>query len=220
MAMNNEQAILDRLDQIEARLTPLCNTGSSLLELKEDILPLLGGTMQALTKELGQVESGFELKDLQRLAIKLLRSVRNMTIVLEHLDSVIDFVNTVEPLLKSSVPQLIGYLDDLEQKGVLRIIQAGLGLRSKIAASYSAEDIEQIGDGLVVLLGLAKQMGTPEARCFLNNMAAIPGELDLSEAKPVGALGLLSAMKKDEIRAGLGVLMELTKAMCKLKPEA
>ena len=30
------------------------------------------------------------------------------------------FVTTLEPLLRSSVPKLIHYLDELEQKGVLR----------------------------------------------------------------------------------------------------
>ncbi len=215
--MNNEQAILERLDRIEAQLAPLSGSIRGFNELRDDILPLLGGTMKALTREMGQIESGFELNDLQRLMIKFLRSVRNLNILLENLDGVIDFVKTVEPLLKSSVPQLIGYLDDLEQKGVLRIIQAGLGLRSKIAASYSADDIERIGDGLVVLLGLAQKMGAPEAKTLLEKMAGLPAQLDLSKAKPVGPVGLFSAAGKEEIKEGLGVMLELTKAMGKLK---
>jgi len=212
-----EQSILDRLDRLEARLGPMCDSARDLQELKEDILPLLNGTVQLLIRELGQVESGFRLDDLFRLFIKALRNVKNLTFALEQMENLIDFVQTIEPLLKSSVPQLIQYLDELERNGVLRIIQAGLGVRSKIASAYSAEDIDQIGDGMVVLIGLAKRLSEPKARELLDKLAALPAGLDLSQAKGVGPMGLLSAAGKSEVREGLGVVMELTKALGKLK---
>jgi len=129
----------------------------------------------------------------------------------------VDFVLTIEPLLKSSVPQLINYLDDLEQKGVLRIIQSTLDVRAKIAAAYSAEDVDQIGDGLVALLGLAQKLSDPQATAFLQKMAELPSKVDLDKAKPVGPFGMLGALSSKEARKGLGVLMELTKAMGGLK---
>jgi hypothetical protein len=91
-----------------------------------------------------------------------LRSVKHLQFCLEQLENIVDFVLTIEPLLKSSVPQLINYLDDLEQKGVLRIIQSTLDVRAKVAASYSPEDVDQIGDGLVALLGLAQKLSNPQ----------------------------------------------------------
>jgi hypothetical protein len=220
--MTNEQAILeqsiiDRLDRLEARLVPMCESARGLQELKDDILPMLNGTVQILIQELGQVESGFKLDDLFRLFIKALRNVKNLTFALEQMENLIDFVQTIEPLLKSSVPQLIQYLDELERNGVLRIIQAGLGVRSKIASAYSAEDIDQIGDGLVVLIGLAKRLSDPKARELLDKLAALPSDVDLSQAKEVGPLGLLSAAGRSEVKEGLGVVMELTKALGKLK---
>ena len=212
-----EQSIIDRLDRLESRLGPMCESARGLQELKNDVLPLLNGTVQILIQELGQVESGFKLDDLFRLFIKALRNVKNLTFALEQMENLVDFVQTIEPLLKSSVPQLIQYLDQLERNGVLRIIQAGLGVRSKIATAYSAEDIDQIGDGLVVLIGLAKKLSDPKARDLLDKLAALPSDLDLSQAKEVGPLGLISAAGKSEVKEGLGVMMELTKALGKLK---
>ncbi len=215
--MTNEQAIIERLDRIEAQLAPLSESARGLKELKDDVTPLLNGTVQVMIQELGQVESAFRLDDLFRLIIRGLRSVRHLIYSLEQLENLIDFVQTVEPLLKSSVPQLINYLDELERNGVLRIIQAGLGLRSKIAAAYSAEDIEEIGDGLVALLGLAKKLGDPRTKAFLEKMIEIPAEVDLSACKGIGPVGLLAACGGGEVKEGLGVLVELTKAMGKLK---
>ena len=41
--------------------------------------------------------------------------------------------------------------------------------------------------------------------------------MDLAGAKPVGPFGMLGALSSKEARQGLGILMELTKAMGGLK---
>jgi uncharacterized protein YjgD (DUF1641 family) len=133
------------------------------------------------------------------------------------MQSLVDFVKDIEPLLKSAVPQMIHTLDEMERKGVFRIIKATMGVRTKIAETYSAEDIEQIGDGMVAMLGIAKKMSDPKAVAFLEKAAAIPGSIDLSASKKMGPFGMMSAIYNDEIKVGLGVLMELTKALGKLK---
>jgi uncharacterized protein YjgD (DUF1641 family) len=215
--MTTEEQILERLDRIEAQLAPISASAKGLNELREDLIPLSGQAFRLLIRELEDVESGFQLEDLLALMKRSLRSVKHLQFSLEQLENIVDFVLTVEPLLKSAVPQLINYLDDLEQKGVLRIIQSTLDVRAKIAASYSPEDVEQIGDGLVALLGMAQKLSDPQAQAFLNKMAALPSKVDLEKAKPIGPFGMLGALSSKEARQGLGVLMELTKAMGGLK---
>ena len=215
--MTIEKQILERLDRIEAQLAPVSQTASGLNELRNDLIPLSGQAFRLLIRELEDVESGFQLEDLLALMKRFLRSVKHLQFGLEQLENVVDFVLTIEPLLKSSVPQLINYLDDLEQKGILRIIQSTLDVRAKVAASYSPEDVDQIGDGLVALLGLAQKLSDPQATAFLQKMAELPSKVDLDKAKPIGPFGMLGALSSKEARKGLGVLMELTKAMGGLK---
>ncbi len=215
--MTTEEKILERLDRIEAQLAPVSASAKGLNELKEDLIPLSGQAFRLLIRELEDVESGFQLEDLLALMKRSLRSVKHLQFCLEQLENIVDFVLTIEPLLKSSVPQLINYLDDLEQKGVLRIIQSTLDVRAKVAASYSPEDVDQIGDGFVALLGLAQKLSDPQATAFLQKMAELPSKVDLDKAKPVGPFGMLGALSSKEARQGLGVLMELTKAMGALK---
>lgn len=215
--MTTEEQILERLDRIEAQLAPVSASARGLNELREDLIPLSGQAFRLLIRELEDVESGFQLEDLLALMKRSLRSVKHLQFALGQMENVVDFILTIEPLLKSSVPQLINYLDDLEQKGILRIIQSTLDVRAKIAAAYSPEDVDQIGDGLVALLGLAQKLGEPKAQAFLGKMAALPSKVDLEKAKPVGPFGMLGALSSKEARQGLGVLMELTKAMGDLK---
>jgi uncharacterized protein YjgD (DUF1641 family) len=70
---------------------------------------------------------------------------------------------------------------------------------------------------VVAMLGSAKKLGDPKARAFLEKMAELPCRVNLQEAKPVGPFGLLGALTSPETRQGLGVLVELTKAMGQLK---
>jgi uncharacterized protein YjgD (DUF1641 family) len=170
-----------------------------------------------LIRELEDVESGFQLEDLMVLLKRFLRSIKPIIFSLEQLENTVDFVTTIEPLLKSAIPQVINYLDDLEQRGVLRVITSMLDVRAKIAAAYSPEDIDQIGDGAVVALGLAKKLADPKAAEFLEKMAELPSKIDLANAKPVGPFGMIGALSSKQARDGLGVLMELTKAMGALK---
>jgi uncharacterized protein YjgD (DUF1641 family) len=215
--MTSEELILERLDRIESRLAPLTDSARSVSELRDDLTPLANNAVKLLVKELQDVESSFQLKDLMEMSKQFLRSVRNVTYSLKQLQNAVDFITTLEPLLRGSVPQLIGYLDDMEQRGVFRIINATLGVRAKIAKTYSPEDIEQIGDGVVALLGLAKKITSPQALAFLGSVAELPAKLDLASSKGVGPFGLLGAISNKEVKEGLGVLMELTKGLGTLK---
>lgn len=215
--MTNEEQILERLDRIEVQLAPISQTASNLKELKDDLIPLSGQAFRLMIRELEDVESGFQLEDLMGLTKRFLRSMKYIQFSLEQLENIVDFVNTIEPLLKSAVPQIINYLDDLEQRGVLRIITSMLDVRAKIALAYDAEDIEEIGDGAVLALGLVKKLSDPKANEFLEKFAELPSKVDLAGAKPVGLFGMLGALSSKQAREGLGVLMELTKAMGQLK---
>ena len=215
--MTNEELILKRLENIETQITPLIKTADKLNELREDMIPLSNQAVQLLINELQDVEAGFELEDLFHLVKQLLRSTRSIIFGLKQMVGFVEFMKDTEPLLKQAVPQMINYLDDLEQRGVLRIIQAMMGVRAKVAAAYTPEDIDQIGDGMVSLLGLGKKLTDPKLLTFLEKVVEIPAAVDLSASKKVGPWGLVSASSNDEVKEGLGVLIELTKALSKLK---
>ena len=216
--MTNEEKILDKLEKLEADIAPLLKVGSSMVELKNDLIPLQNQAFQLLIRELHEIEAGFELEDFTALTKQMLRSTRDFIFALQQMSSIIEFVRDMEPLLKSSVPQMIKYLDELEGKGVFRTYAAMLDVRAKVAAAYTAEDIERIGDGMVGLLGLAKKMSDPKAIAFLEKAAEVPAGVDLGNVKKVGPFGLASAGFNDEVKQGFGVLIELTKALGKLQP--
>ena len=215
--MNNEELILDRLDRLEQEIAPMAETARSIMELREDLTPRVNEAVKALIVELSDLEADFQSEDLIFLIKKAMRNVRNLIFLLEQLKNLTDFALTAEPLLKSTVPQIIYYFDDLEQKGVFRIANASMEIMQKIGETYTEEDLEQMGDGLVKLMGIAKKLTTPEALTLLDNAAELPAKIDLSRAKSAGPFSMLWAMGNKEVKEGFGVLLELTKGLAALK---
>ena len=215
--MNQEDTIQNRLERLEQQIAPVADSARSISELREELAPRVNEAVKALIVELADIEADFQLEDLLFFIKKVLRNVRNLTYSIDQLKNIIDFVLIAEPLLKSTVPQMIYYMDDLEQRGVFTLLSSSMEMIKKTAETYTAEDLSQIGDGLVKLLGIFKKLTTPESLALLDKAAEIPSCVDISRAKPAGAWGLLWAMGNPEVKNGLGILLELTKGLSALK---
>ena len=213
---SQEKLILERLERMEGQLQTLVKSQESLAELKNDLAPLMNSTFKIMLKELGTLETGFQLEDLFALLKQGLRSVRNLTQALEMLETLLELWNCIEPLLKSTVPNLINYMDNLERRGLFHTYAAMLEVRTKVAAHYDAEEIASMSDAFVLLLSMLKKLSDPRMIDFMNRMLDLPLAIKLEEAKPLGPIGMLTAMGSKEARQGMGVAMELTKALGKL----
>jgi len=225
--MTNEEVILERLARIEERLEGVARVEEQLAafnkpfenlsDLGRDLSLLMDPAVRRLTEELVEVEIGFQSEDFFALMKRFLPSLKYLTWSLEQLENLVDWWEDMEPVLKLAVPKLIDYLDHLEQKGIFRINAAVLEMYGKIAANYAPEDIDAIGDGFVLMHGLVKKLSNPELIQFLERLVEVPLEVRLDKVKPVGPLGLAWKMRSPECRQGLGVMLELTRALGKMQ---
>ena len=216
--MTNEEAILARLERLEDRIAPMAETARAVGELREELAPRVNEAVHALIRELADVEADFQLEDLLHLIKKALRNTKNISFTLDQLKNLIDFAVTVEPLLKSSVPQMIEYLDGLERSGVFRLVQAGMETVKAIGETFSEAELDQIRSGLVRLAGTLKPLFRPDTLDLIERAAELPGKMDLAAARAVGPWDLIKALGDDEIKQGAGVALELVRRLATLKP--
>lgn len=229
--MNAEEQILERLTRIEEKLEQFSSCADHLKsftnifenfhDLGRDVTLLTYPTVKILTEELGEVETGFQLEDIAFLLKRFLLSLRHLAWGLEQLENLVDWWQDMEPLMKVAVPHIIDFLEDLDQKGIFKGYQAMLQGYAKIAQQYSAEDIDVIAEGIVRMHGVAKKFSDPGFVNFVETFMDVPGQVNLGECKPSGPLGLMWRMRSQECRQGLGVMLELTKALgkiCKITP--
>jgi uncharacterized protein YjgD (DUF1641 family) len=216
--MTHEEEILARLERLENRIAPMAETASAVSELRDELAPRVNEAVHALIRELADVEADFQLEDLLHLLKKALRNTKNLSFSLDQLKNLIDFAVTVEPLLKSSIPQMILYLDGLERSGVFRLLQTGIETLKAIGESFTEDELGQMRTGLVRLAETLKAMCRPEAIELIERAAQLPSQVDLSAAKAVGPWGLMWSLGDDDIKKGLGVVLELTRGLAILKP--
>lgn len=214
---SKEDLLLERLDRMEGQLNTLVKAQQGFAELKADIAPLMNSTVRLLIDELGVVESGFQLEDVFTFLKQAMRNLPKFIQAMEMMENLFELWDCMEPLMKSAVPQLINYMDNLERKGVLRTYAAMLEVRAKVAAHYDPEEMASMSDAFVLMLSMLKKLSDPQMIDFMNRILDLPMSINLAGAKPMGPLAMLSAMGNKETREGLGVAMELTKALGKLK---
>ncbi|MCP4717922.1 MAG: DUF1641 domain-containing protein [Desulfobacteraceae bacterium] len=215
--MTNEEKILERLERLEEKITPIAESAASIKELREELAPRVNEAVQALIVGLADVEADFQLEKLIYLCKKVMRNMDNFSFALDMLHSFIDLAVNAEPLLKSTVPQTISFLDDLEQKHVFKMLSILLDVIKNITNKYTPEEIEQISQGLGKLVDSLANLTDPKAVDMLEKASKIPAAISLEESKPAGPFSMLMAMNDQDIKQGLGVLLQLTKGLSTLK---
>jgi uncharacterized protein YjgD (DUF1641 family) len=100
---------------------------------------------------------------------------------------------------------------------VIRSIEAIVDMYAKLASVYKPEDIDSIGDGFVRMHGMVKKLSDPRVIDFLDRLTDVPAQVNLEKARPVGPFGMMFRMMGKETKQGLGVALELTKALGKVQ---
>ena len=211
--MTNEERILAELAALRAEVAPVVQAARSMENLRRDLAPRVEEAVRALIVELSEMEGDFRMEDLLALVKKAMRNVGAFSKALDELRSLLNLADNLEPLVRQSVPVWIATLDDLEGKGVFTALKGVLGVLEKVSAAYGQEDMERMGDGLVVLLGLARTLGDPQAAALLTRLAGVPAGVRLDQVKEAGPLAILASLSDPAARRGFGLVLELTRAL-------
>lgn len=215
--MSKEDLILKRLDEIEAKVALVHERAVAAQNLQHDLQPVMSGAFKLLLRELEDVEAEFQLEDLFDMLKTTMRNVKNLAYMLNQLNSILSLSHTVEPLLKTGMSKTITYLDDLDQKGIFRAGEAMLNLGTKVTQKYGPEEIEQLGDVLVFMIDMLNKLSDPKLRNMIEKATDAFAAMDLDRTQECGPFGMVRAMCCPEAKQGLGVMIELTKTLGKLK---
>ena len=217
--MANEERIIEQLEALRAEVAPVASAAKSMDNLRRELAPRVEEAVRALIVELSEVESDFQLEDLLALVKKSMRNVRTFSRALDQLGGLLNLVDNLEPLIRQSVPVWIATLDEMERKGVFTVLKGVLGVMEKASAAYGEEDLERMGDGLVVLMGLARNLGEPKAAALLSRLAEAPAKVRTDKAREAGLWDMVTSLGDPAMRRGLSLMLELTRAIGEVPPK-
>jgi hypothetical protein len=82
--MENQKRVLERLDRLDSKITPFCESARAPGERLEEMGPRVNEPDHALIVEMADVEADFQLEDLPYLTKKLMRTVKSLNFDLDN----------------------------------------------------------------------------------------------------------------------------------------
>jgi uncharacterized protein YjgD (DUF1641 family) len=177
-------------------------------ELMSDLTPIANQAFEIAVTQLEEVQEYIDLGDLLRLFKRLLRNGRNIEKMLDQLESVADLLETVGPLADDAFGKAVDTLANLEAKGYFTFARGGAKVMDGLVASFSEQDLRQLGESLPQAAALLKEVARPQVIDIAEQVFEDAKE-ELGKPIDVSYMGLLRQMRSPDVRRGLVLTLRL-----------
>jgi uncharacterized protein YjgD (DUF1641 family) len=177
-------------------------------ELVRDLTPIANEAFRLSVEQLEEIQEYVELDDLLRLVKRVARNGRNFEKMLDQLESVMDLTETVGPLANEAFGKAVDEMTELEQKGYFGFARGGMQIMDNVVTSFTEEDVNRLGDNVVLILNTVKDMTQPEIMNFVRNTLLV-AEQEIDKPVDISYLGLMRMMRDPEVRRGLALTMRV-----------
>lgn len=128
-----------------------------------------------------------------------------------------ELFSDVVPLSSGAFTKMLELMDEYESRGYFEFAGAGLGVVDKIVTNFSKEDVESLGDNVVDMLEIVKDLTQPEmlavAERLLDAVQRQAQAAELEPPQPPSLFALAGKMRDPEIRMGLARALNTFKAV-------
>jgi uncharacterized protein YjgD (DUF1641 family) len=178
-------------------------------ELRTDLTPIGTDLMKLAGRELEEVQDFASTEDLLRLLKRLARNTRNIEATLERLESVVEFLDDAGPLAGDAVMKTTIALEELDRRGYFTFAKSGIGVVDRVVTSFTEDDVNQLGDNIVLILQTVKEMTQPEVMELLQRTAH---SLEEEVRETPSTLELLRQMRDPEVKRGLARMLRVLRS--------
>jgi uncharacterized protein YjgD (DUF1641 family) len=180
----------------------------SRAELMRDLVPVANDAFRLTVEQLEEVQENVSLNDLLRLFKRLLRNGRNIEKMLDQLESLMDLIETMGPLSNEAFAKMVDTLATMEQKGYFAFARGGLQIADNIVTSFTEDDVKKLGDNIVLILTVVKNMTQPEIMTFINNTLMVATR-EVEKPVDTSLFALIRQMRDPAVRCGLALTMRV-----------
>lgn len=186
-------------------------------ELRDDLAPIATEVMDYAGRELEDITSTSDLADLVSLARQLARSAGTIERSLRALDAVDELASDVVPVATAAVAKATSVLAQAEEAGYVGFARSSMGVVDKVVTSFSGEDVDRLGDNIVSILEMVKELTQPEmVALFTRMIEAVERQHDAIESEPEHppSLWQLARQVRDpDVRRGMGRALNTLRAV-------
>jgi uncharacterized protein YjgD (DUF1641 family) len=207
----------DRLDALAAQVEWLVEDARArrleqdrYRELIHDLTPVGSQFVGSLSDAL--VEYDVDLREIQRFFQTLVVSLPALDASLRQLRPIAELTSSASELTGDVISVMMDKLGEAHEKGYFAFAKAVGGVADEVVTSFSEEDVDALGENIVLILNTVKDMTQPEIMGLLQRtIHTVQDQEEPSE--PPTVFGLLKEMRDPQVRRGLGRLLAVLRSM-------
>lgn len=203
---------IDSLDSQVAYLTEQAQLAEisrqERAELMEGMMPIAKDVMRIASDQLEEVQEYVDLEDLLRLVKKLARHRPQLEMLVDQIDTVTDLIEVIGPITREGMDKMTAVFTELERKGYFEFAQSGMHMLDTVVTSFTREDVDRLGENIVLILNTVKEMTQPEIMTFIRNTLLV-AEKEVEKPVDISYLALINQMRDPAVRRGLALTMRV-----------
>ena len=214
----------ERLDRMALQMEVLANEAmrqraarERWSELTEVMTPIASQAMNSLSRELDDLDVGAD--DVIRFARTMASALPTLERLVSQLAMVTELVEVAAPMAKPVMESATSRLASLDERGYFEIGRSGLGVIDRVVTSFTEEDVEALGDNIVLILQTVREMTQPEVMQMLQRtFTTVQDDAHDASTEPPGTLALLKQMREPEVRRGLSKALHMLRSLGEESP--
>ena len=207
----------EQLDIVVAELREQRLRREQWQELISDLGPIASEAMGMANRELEAIQEWVEPADMMRLLRRIVRNTNNIEEGMAQYESMMELMSDLAPLASGAFMTLLTTLEDYENRGYFEFIGAGLGVVDRVVTGYSKEDVEALGDNVVNMLDIIKDLTQPEMLAMAERVLDIVQKqadaTSYDDEKAPGLIAIAGKVRDPEIRRGLARALDTFRAV-------
>ncbi len=177
-------------------------------ELMENMMPIAKDAMQIASDQFEEIQEYIKTDDLLRFVKKLARHRPQLEMLLDQFDAITDLIQIMDPISKEGMNKVVNVLTELEQKGYFTFAQSGMRMIDTVVTSFTEEDVNRLGDNIVLILNTVKDMTQPQIMTFVRNTLMV-AEKEIEKPVDNSYMALIRQMRDPAVRRGLALTMRV-----------
>ena len=185
-------------------------------ELRSDLSPIAAEAMELASNELEAMQDFVQPEDMLRLLRRILRNTKNIEDGMARYESLMDFLDDAGTLTNEAFIKILTALEEFEQRGYFEFANAGLGVVDQVVTAYSKEDVEALGENVVQMLDIVKNLTQPEMLKSIDTAVKVFSNMETENVPEYSIFRVMREINKPEMKKAWGFLFTFLKNMSKI----
>lgn len=191
-------------------------------ELQHDMMPVATDALRVVGNQLESLD--VDVADLTALLKRLVRVAPLLDRALGQLEMYSALAHDAMPIASDAMASATGKLATLDDKGYFAFAKGAARVADKVVTGFSEDDVESLGDNVVLILNTVKDLTQPEVMAALHRMISAVQEqqrhIAEEPAQPPSLFAIARQLRDPEIRRGIARGLNTLRAVSEAETSA